>query len=188
MLVIPSPWRHRVGMSLLVALVLGPAVGCSRGPRAPALLDEPIYENRQEGFHFVTPDGWKMQSRTELPPGKLTEERSLVKYERQTGERSSSLEVSMADVPSETDLTTCLQQRAAAPAPWPLAKPMERLTLGGQPAARAIFVSPLPVEREVHEIVAVRHGSRVYYFTAVLPVGDTRARDEVRKALATLSW
>jgi hypothetical protein len=36
--------------------------------------------------------------------------------------------------------------------------------------------------------VAVRHGGRVYYFTAVLPVGDARARDEVRKALATLSW
>ncbi len=71
--------------------------GCRSRPRAPLLRDDPVYQNDREGFRFLAPEGWTQSSRSEVPPGKITKELSLVDYRRKTGKGASFL-VTLADL------------------------------------------------------------------------------------------
>src|SRR5262245_41969592 len=82
--------------------------GCDSRPRAPVLRDDPVYQNDQEGFRFLAPDGWSQSMRGEVPPGKVDKERSLVEYRRKKGSAGASLRVSLADLPTSTDLAAYL--------------------------------------------------------------------------------
>src|SRR5262245_60731910 len=53
----------------VVGLCVIIAHGCATRPHAPVLSTEPVYENRQEGFRFLPPDGWVQYARREYPPG-----------------------------------------------------------------------------------------------------------------------
>ena len=55
------------------AMCLFVVSGCSTKPRAPALQDETVYQNSQEGFRFLPPADWKQQARAEFPAGPVTE-------------------------------------------------------------------------------------------------------------------
>jgi hypothetical protein len=162
--------------------------GCGPRPRAPALQDEPVYQNMQEGFHFLPPEGWIMHARAEVPPGKLSEEHLLVEYKRVTSAKPASLEVSMADIPIDTDLAACLEGRASPEEPWRPQGPPEKLEVGGQPAARRSLIGQFVQDRTTREMVAVRRGERVYFFDGIFPADDSRAREQVRKAVASLAW
>src|SRR5688572_22928786 len=48
------------------------ALGCSSDrPKAPPLTNEAVYQNDKIGLRFLTPEGWKVTARTDLPPGQL---------------------------------------------------------------------------------------------------------------------
>src|SRR5436309_1759630 len=85
-------------------VVLSAAAGCATRPSAPALLDTPIYQNKQEGFRFEVPDGWKMSARAEYPPGPVAQERLLVAYRRTVEDMPATLKVSLVDLPELADL------------------------------------------------------------------------------------
>ena len=140
------------------------AAGCSAKPRAPAILDEPVYQNSQEGFRFVPPEDWKMRSRAEVPSGPLAQERLLVEYKRLTGEKPAALEVSMADVAAEKDVADCVRDRGE-PGGWKPVGEVERLEVGGRVAARVVFASQSGAENSHKEVVAVRRGSRACTFS-----------------------
>src|SRR5262245_64118678 len=89
------PARRRWAAVGLLLLLLG----CAPRPRAPALLDEPVYQNEREGFRFLVPEGWKQYARSEAPPGKGERERLLVLYRRLTPGPEATLEVTRADLP-----------------------------------------------------------------------------------------
>src|SRR5262245_1447579 len=95
----------RLGMA---AVGLALLLGCTPKPVAPALRDEPVYQNDQEGFRFLVPEGWSQNARTEVPPGPVEKERLLVQYKRRPPAKPATLEVSMADLPSSTNLATYL--------------------------------------------------------------------------------
>jgi hypothetical protein len=171
----------------VLALVLVTAVGCSPQPRAPALQDEPVYHNSQEGFRFVVPTFWSMRCRGEFPPGPMPEERLLVQYDRGTAEKPASLELTMMDVEPGKDLEACLRERGVEGG-WKLANPVEQFQVEGLSAARVVFVRHAGRESSHKEIVAIRRGRRVYFFTGLFGASDNHAREQIRKAVASLSF
>ncbi len=182
----PFRFGKRVGPGLVLLLV--GVAGCPPRPHAPAIQDEPVYQNSQEGFKFVPPEGWKMHGRAEFPPGPMPDEHLLVEYKRLSAEKAASLEVSMIDVAPEIDLASGLPDRGGEFGTWKLQGAVERLEIGGRPAARAVFAGQSGGENTHKEIVAVRRGRRVYYFTGIFLAGDGRARDQVRRAVASVSF
>src|SRR5262249_48765297 len=113
-------------------------------------------------------------------------ERLLVEYKSFLNDKSATFDVSMADVPEERSLTACIEGRAEEG--WRSTGAVEQLQVGSQPAARGSFTMTVGIETTCKEVVAVRRGRRVYFFTSVFAPDDTRARDEVRKAVASVSW
>jgi hypothetical protein len=192
-----SSWRGLLRQPLawlaVAGIVAGPLVfvmqGCGTRPRAPALIDEPVYHNPQEGFRFSTPEGWRIQGRSEFSSGtRLEKERMLVEYRRLKRGPFASLMVSIIDLPEAQPIGEYLQKRVAVKSTW---RPggSERLTLANQPAERFSFTGKGDGGVDVtREVVALRRGERVYFFTGVYSSKDTSARDEIRKALASLSW
>ncbi len=165
---------------MLSGLLVG--AGCAVRPSAPALVDTPLYENRQEGFRFEAPDGWKMASRAEYPPGPAGAERLLVEYRRLVGQ-PASLYVSMVDLPVSSDLAAYLQAHQV-PRPAQVAAP-EALTINGREVARYVLIGPAGA---VHEVTAFRRGGRVYLFKGAFASGDGKARDQIRRAVGSLTW
>src|SRR5262249_45571367 len=98
-----SAWRR-----YLPALVLLVLSGCNTRPRAPALVDEPIYQNEREGLRFLVPEGWKQLARADVPPGKVDRERLLVQYRRLLPGQEATLEVRLADLPTSAALDSLL--------------------------------------------------------------------------------
>jgi hypothetical protein len=177
--------RHFLA-GLVLAVLLA---GCSPKPRAPALMQgEAVYVNAQEGFRFLPPPNWTMSQRSEGPPGKLTEERIFVGY-RRAGGAVTSLEVSARDEPESEDLSLLVKERRGT-ADWKPDGSVETLEVGGRPAARAAFQNRRAGETTglVREVVAVRKGERVYYFTGLFAGNDAKAREQVRKSIETVSW
>ncbi len=181
-----------VALALLAFAGVGLAAlapGCTPRPRAPALIQgEPVYQNKQEGFRLVPPPNWRLDARSELPPGPAPVECLLVQYRRVTTPRPASFDVSMLDVPASTTLEAYLAERGPGRDSWKPAGAIVTLDVGGQPAARAAFKGLQGKDPALKEIVAVRKGERVYFFISVVPADDAKARDQVRKAVASISW
>jgi len=172
----------------MMALAFIFALGCSGQPQAPVLRNEPVYENDTEGFRFLTPDGWRQHAKVNVPRGKLEKERLLVQYVRLSGEKGASLDVSMADLPATTDLEHYLAGPSGGVKNWRVKSPVESVPLGGVPAERFTFTGRMSKEDAIKEVVACRRGERVYFFTAYFAVGDTKAQQQVRRAVASTLW
>jgi hypothetical protein len=119
--------------------------------------------------------------------GKLSEEHLLVEYKRVTSAKPASLGVSRADIPADTDPAACLGGRASPNDSWQPQGTAEELKVGGQPAARLMFIGEFGQDRVAREMVAVRRGERAYFFTGIFPADDNRAREQVRKAVASVA-
>lgn len=166
--------------------------GCHERPRAPVLRDDPVYQNDREGIRFLAPDGWGQTLRGEVPRGKVEKERTLVDYRRPiegpTPERPASLRVSLVDLPPSTDLAAFLAKRAYSIARWRLAGPVEEATVGTLSGQRYYFLGQSDRGELAREVVAVRRGERVYFFTAVFEPKDTEVRDQLRRVVASVIW
>lgn len=195
----PAPWgtapwarivRHPLtwagaGLAAVGLVIVILQLGGSR-PRAPALVNEPVYQNQQEGFRFFLPDGWTIQARSEFPSGKpLPKERMLVQYKR--AKSGGSLIVSMVDLPESEAVADYLEKRLFPKDAWRPAG-VERLTLANLPAERFLYKGYGKMADQARETVVIRRGQRAYFFTTLYSANDTKIRDETRKALTTLTW
>jgi hypothetical protein len=115
----------------------------------------------------------------------MPEERLLVEYKRANAEKPAALEVSMVDAEPGKDLEACLRERGLEGG-WKLANAVEPLQVAGLPAGRVVFVSHSGTEQK--EIVAIRRGKRTYLFTGFFGASDNHAREQVRKAVASISF
>src|SRR5262245_7411677 len=170
---------HAVVLLLVSVLVSG----CSRKPQAPALRDEPVYENAQEGFRFLAPEKWTQHARATLPPGKVDKERLLVGYRRHEAGTSALLEVSRADLPESTKLTDYLSGPAFSARQWKAKGPPEELEINGVPAVRSLFLMGAGKDEKVREVVTFRRGERCYFFSGVYAASDVKAREEIRRSV-----
>jgi len=184
-------WRYSLlalaGSAACLGLIFVANYGCGSRPRAPALLDEPVYTNMQEGFRFVVPEGWQIQARAEYPRQEMKEERMLVEYRRQREGKTLLLLVSMVDLPETASLRDHIVQRVYPAADWKVG-PVETIQLGDVPAERLVLSLRVDKEETIREVVSVRKAQRVYFFSGSFPGSDTKGREEIRKAVASLTW
>jgi hypothetical protein len=175
---------HLVTLLLLGALL---TPGCSRKPEAPALRDEPVYENAQEGFRFLAPENWTQHARATIPPGKVDKERLLVGYRRNEAGKSALLEVSRADLSESESLTEYL----AGPAfsrQWKAKGPPKELEINGVLAVRNIFLTGTGKDEQVREVVTFRRGERCYFFNGLYQASDDEAREQIRRSVGSVIW
>jgi hypothetical protein len=171
---------------MVVGTVL--AAGCARKPRAPALLNEPVYQNSWEGFRFLIPEGWTESARSDSAPPRTEKEWLVVRYELLTAEKPATLEVTLADVPETADLSAFLSGPSHGHSSWHPTGPAEELQINVEPAVRLVFTSQARGEGMIREVTSFRRGGRVYCFTGMYPSGDTKARDEIRRAVGSVLW
>ena len=175
----------RAGLFAVCALFL---LGCDSKPRAPALMDDPVYQNDREGFRFLVPDGWKQHARADVPPGKTEKERILVQYRRPAEGGEATLEATLADLPATTDLAAFVAGPAFGVEKWRRTSPIETLDVKGTSAVR-VTLSGRPGNAEMlKEVVAFRRGERVYFFTGIFNAKDGTSREQVRKAVDSIIW
>jgi hypothetical protein len=176
--------------SIIVLLgTLFAAVGCNSRPHAPALLNEPIYQDDQAGFRLEIPNDWIIYAKSNLPPSEpLPEERKLVGYRLTRAEKPAMFEISCMNLQEGADLSAYFTRHGAGPSPWHREGTPESIMLGTMPAQRLVFLTGAGAGAQRKEIVAIRSGSRTYFFTLVSAPTDTETRDSVRRRLAGMSW
>jgi len=172
-------------LAALAALLLS---GCGPRPRAPALRDEPVYENDREGFRFRVPEGWTQHARAELPNGPLQKEHLLVRYMLGGAGKHAVLEVSMADLPESTDLSTYLAGPSYGAKQWRRGAPPKPLEGKALPATRYVLSATVAEAEMTKEVVVFRRGGRVYLFTGLFSPTEPKARDELRRAVESTIW
>jgi hypothetical protein len=182
-------WRHPLVLAgaCLVGFVLVFVLngGCTSRPRAPEIIDEPVYHNVQEGFRFFPPEGWRCQARGEFPPMEMKKERLFVEYKRLTDPRPASLMVSVVDLPESKTVSEYLQARLMKRETWQSLK-MEAFEIDARPVERHTFTGRENQFDIVREVVVLRRNLRAYFFTGVFVAQDRRAKEQIRKAIASL--
>lgn len=172
---------------LLAALLL--LSGCDYGPRAPELVDSPVYKSKSEGFRFRVPDGWKQTASSSLPPGQFEGENFLVRYLVQSPAGGSTLQVLCL---TDREGTVNLVEHNAIPSfgveNWQLKTPVARIDAGGVPAERMEYQGTLGGKTIHKEVLCARRGERVYSFVGLYFDGDEKAQLSIRRALDSLLW
>jgi hypothetical protein len=183
----------RTAARLSVLLAAAAAAGCGGRPRAPALTDEPVYENDRAGLRFVAPPGWVMGLRSELPPGRLGQPLQLVRYQAGPGggdgpEKPADLTVLAVDLADGTDPGKYLADHPVGGGRWAAATP-QSLTVNGAAATRYEYTAASAKAGQLRrEVTAFRRGGRVYFFMTTFAATDTAARDQVRQAVNSVVW
>jgi hypothetical protein len=178
------------GALLLIGLLVYEVISLSgwrSGPRAPALVDEPVYTNSRAGFRFRVPEDWAMAIRAELPPARLTDERVLVEYKVTGTDKPAALDVTAIDLPPSTSIEVYLAGRTKPEERWQ-ERQMEPITINGVEGVRVTLARRGERDGTTREVVGFRRGERIYLFTGVFATSDRKARDEIRRALESLIW
>jgi hypothetical protein len=177
-------------LAVRAALLLLPGVllaGCG-GPRAPALLDSPVYENSREGLKFAVPDGWTQSARGEMPKGRIEQERPLVEYQLLNGEKPSMFMVTRVDLPESEDLAAYMVKRQPSKENWRQVGTSEKLEINGAAATRFVFMQTAGADETAREIVVFRRGERCYLFAGTFSANDSKTRSQLRQSLQNVSW
>jgi hypothetical protein len=174
--------------AVLLAAAVACLTGCNSRPRAPAILDEPVYQNDREGFRFLAPDGWTQHMRAELPTGKIEQERVLVAYKRRAADPPADLEVAAVDFPEQADWSAYLAAASHGTKQWhPAGKP-ETVQINGVSAVRTVLKGRQGQQDMTKEVVTFRRGERVFLFTGLFAPSDSKAREAVRQAVGSVMW
>ncbi len=182
-----SPLRLLLFRATTVAVLAVGLAGCGSNPRAPALEDEAVYNNSREGFRFLVPEGWTQQAKAEVPSGKLDKGCSLVQYQRST-DPPAVLEASLADLAESTDLAEYLAEPSFGASQWRQISPAEDIQVNHIAAMRFVFTAKLARGETTKEVVVIRRSGRVYFFNGIFPAKDAEAREQIRRAVASLIW
>jgi hypothetical protein len=184
---VPGRIRSKLPAAVVLFLIAA-AAGCDSEPRAPALLDTPVYHNRQEGFRFLVPEGWTQNANANLPPGELEGEAFLVRYRMRTPEMGASLQILCLDDSGQSDLA----EHHAGPSfrvnRWEPVEPGESLEIGGKPAERFAYQAVISGRQMTKEVTCFRRGKRVYSFVGLFFSTDDKAREQIRRAVGSVIW
>jgi predicted Zn-dependent protease len=163
-------------------------VGCQARPHPPALHQNlSVFRDAREGFRFAPPQGWSQQGRASASHDDPAREYLLVKYQRTSETKMAFLEVCVKDLPPAADLSAYLGERQPTKN-WQRGPQPETVEVDHLPALREAFAGAYDKDRYVKEVVAVRRGERVYFFTGTFAASDTQARDQIRQAVTSVVW
>src|SRR5262245_10143937 len=177
----PTAWAATAALAVTLA-------GCDSAPRAPVLRDDPVYQNNIHGLRFLAPEGWTIRARSEVGPEKVDKERLLVDYQGKGGTRAASFQASFADLPPTTDLAQYLAGPAFGAEKWVVTAAPEEIEVGGRSGLRHLLTARVGKEPANREVVCVRRGERIYLFNGLFAPDDAEARDEIRRAVASVIW
>jgi hypothetical protein len=178
----------RTAQAILILLATSLAVGCSDRPRAPVLSNDPVYQDDREGLRFLAPEGWTQSGKANLPHGKSAKERTLVDYRRASGTRGASFRVTLADLDPSTDLADFLAGLSYGVQKWHLTAPPETVPVGNASGLRYKFSSGPGKAELIKDVIAVRRGDRVYFFTALYGPADTEVQGELGRVVSSVIW
>ena len=172
--------------TLLLATAL---TGCGVAvPQAPELRDAPVYENAQEGFRFMVPDGWTQTASSNLPPGKLEGEAFLARYRVKSPEAGSMLVIECFQAEGSSDLQKHHAASSYRAKSWQLLGEPETLELGGREAQRMNFEATLDGRKISKEVTCFRKGNRIYSFVGLFSSTDEKAQQQIQRAVASVIW
>jgi hypothetical protein len=168
--------------------LIAAASGCTERPKAPALVNEPVYQYEKIGLRFLTPESWSITSRATLPPGPLTKPMMLVAYHLKGNEHPAALEVLAADLSEETDLGQYLLESRVGQGEWTIKSQAEKIVVNGAEATRYLLSQRAGKNEHLRETTAFRRGGRVYFFIVSFAATDPGSRDTGRKSIESVSW
>jgi hypothetical protein len=172
-----------------LAIALLALSGCNSRPRAPALEDDAVYHNPDEGFRFLVPSGWKQRAKALTPRGKVADDYLLVQYARESSKGGESLfEVSLIDLPGSSDISALLSSSSHSYKEWRASGTPQQINVGGVQATRFTFAGSPSKTPMTKEVVVFRKGERAYLFTGVFRTDDKQARDDIQGAVASIIW
>lgn len=183
--------RRGLRAKLLGLIFLGSvlAAGCTPKPQAPALRNDPVYQNDQEGFRFLVPDGWVMVDNSNHPPGPVKKNLALVRYRSRAQTSPATLEVDIIDLPPTTDMAKYLAGPSFGIKQWQPTGAVEPVQTSGLSGERYDFTGRLTGKNDMlKEVVVFRRGERCFLFIGLFPPKDTSARDQIRQAVASTVW
>jgi hypothetical protein len=161
--------------------------GCQPKPKAPALIDESVFQS-EERFRFLVPDDCIMAAGGNVLSGPLDKEWLLVQYRRAAGDTQATLEVSAADMPEDANLADYLSGPSFSATHWKQSGSLEKVEAGGRPATRYRFTARVNRSELGKEVTVFRRGGRVYLFTLLFAPADATAPEQVRRAISRLVW
>lgn len=162
--------------------------GCDSGPQAPILGDFAVYENPNEGFSFLVPDGWTQTSSTLLPPGDLEGETFLVRYKLRNAEGGANLNVICLQEKSPVHLADHHAIASFGVEKWPLIEGPEKLEFGGRPAERMLYKAKIGKVDMAKEVIGFRGRDRIYSFVALYSASDLKTGQQIRRAIESIRW
>ena len=110
----------------------------------------------------------------------------LVEY-RLFGDQPVALRVTAVDLPPSEDLVAHLGGQLPGGG-WKQSAAPEEFAAGGVTGTHKAFTGREGGQPLTHDVYAFRRGGRVYLFVGVFAAADTKARQEVRRAVESLSW
>jgi hypothetical protein len=149
-----------------------------------------LFTDRQVGLQFTAPANWSMQARSTESPHEHKPDRMVVKYKRLIpGLDLAWFKVNVSDVPEDQSPADLLKKRKPPEEGWVVRHDVEDgLTVAGRPAARVTFGGPLDPDTKgardfTCEVVAVRRGPQVFYFSGTYTTADPKGQKRVRTAV-----
>jgi hypothetical protein len=168
-------------VSIVLAVVIA---GCQDRPKAPALRDDPVFEDFQSGLRFLAPTGWAETARSAFPDGPANKDTMLVRYQTPPSDMSAVFEVTFVDAPESADVVAMLAVRSYGVSNW---------TLEGKPEALAVRDASatryrLTQKKLTKESIVFRRGGRLYFFTFVFSTSDGTIRERMQEVIKSISW
>lgn len=179
-------YQHRRWSSLGAWVFASLLLGCEAKPRAPALSDDPVYQNDQFGLRMLAPERWKQIAHAVVPPGEHEKPMQIVGY--RSPQMDAAFEILVAKVPDGAELQPVAMQPSHGVPEWKLIGTPEVATVGDQPAQRYRFRGMLGTLPQIKEVVGVRRGEQVLLFMLICPTHDTLSSEAARQAIGSVTW
>ncbi|OWK46367.1 hypothetical protein [Fimbriiglobus ruber] len=179
----PSIWY------LVVFAVAAACGGCDPAkPRAPALVNEAVYQNNDIGLRFMTPEGWTVYSKSVLPTGPLKRPLQLVAYMHVEGDSKTDFELYALTMPNGKDLLAYLSENPVGPEKWTIQSPPTPQTIDGVVATRSTLVAKHGRADVRRDLVWANHNGRTLMFSITSPASDAQAREQAARSIASVTW
>jgi hypothetical protein len=163
-------------------------VGCSDTPRAPTIVQEAIYQNDRIGLQFATPEGWLIQTKTDLPAGVLPKPVLLVSYLCSKGE-GLQLQVEAANSVPDAEVESFLTNTPAGESGWKIKEPQKAIAVRGVPAIRLLLKRTSSKHGELlKEVIVFQRAERTYFFSILYSTSDRAVRDQANQSIQSIVW
>jgi hypothetical protein len=179
-------WLVSVASSLGMIAIMLPGSGCDSRPRAPALRDSAVYQNRAAGLRFLVPQGWTQVASSALPSGTLEAELMLVKYQMRTTAKGATLELLCLDDPQSVDLIDYHNQSSHGIATWNRQGDPVKVKASDVMGERVEFTGSVAKSTMHKNVTVFRRGQRVFSLVGLYWEDDQAAREEIQRAVDSL--